>query len=131
SARSAAQASRVIGVAGPLSTASRNLASSSRLANRFWASRIRERRYSLAEAKPSCAIWASTKALILSGTEMFMVVIREALPITMLSPVAILPRDKTPACALHALQERDEVRSAGAVEHSFERLPARGVSGAW
>src|SRR5208282_3384719 len=34
------------------------------------------RRYSLAEAYPSWAIWASTNAFISSGTEIFMVVIR-------------------------------------------------------
>src|SRR4051812_17717226 len=33
------------------------------------------RRYSLAEAYPSWAIWASTKAFISSGTEIFIVVI--------------------------------------------------------
>src|SRR5208282_1094066 len=42
----------------------------------FWASRMRARRYSLAEAYPSWAIWASTNAFISSGTEIFMVVIR-------------------------------------------------------
>ena len=44
------QSARVIGVAGPLSNASRNLASSSPLARRFRASRMTVRRYSLAEA---------------------------------------------------------------------------------
>jgi hypothetical protein len=74
------QSSRVIGVAGPLSNASRSLVSSSRFARRLCASRMRARRYSLAEAYPSWAISASTKAFISSGTEMFIVVIGTSLP---------------------------------------------------
>src|SRR5271165_3147357 len=71
------QSLRVILTAGPCSP-SRSLDSSSCLARRFCASRIRTRRYSLAEAYPSSAIWASTNDFISSGREMFMVVIRRS-----------------------------------------------------